>query len=64
MTAALAKRERIRHVDLVELRRSRSQFDESQPEDRQEGNWSREKLLAMDLRFRSAVERSTKRVRK
>jgi hypothetical protein len=57
MTAALAKRERIRHVDLVERRRSRSQFDEALPEDGQ-GTWSQKKLIEMDLKFCLAVLRS------
>jgi hypothetical protein len=48
------KRERIRHKDLVERRCSKSQFDESEPEDR-EGTWSRERLLVMDLKFCLAV---------
>jgi hypothetical protein len=52
----LAKRERIRHKDLVELRRS--QLAEAEPEDHREGAWSREKLLRMDLKFCVAVLRS------
>jgi hypothetical protein len=57
---ALAKRERIRRQDLFDRRlpESRSRHAESEPEDRQEGMWSRKRLLAMDLKFCLAVLRS------
>jgi hypothetical protein len=55
---AQAKRERIRRQDLTERRCSRSQFDEAEPEDQQQGLWSHKKLLAMDLKFCLAVLRS------
>jgi hypothetical protein len=54
MTAP-AKRERVRRQDLTALRCSRSRFDEPLPEDQQNGNWSRQKLLEMNLRFTKSM---------